>query len=99
MITMERTFRPFELDQLLLLPPSLKEWLPSEHLVYFILDLIPKLNLSEILNTYGGVTRGNTPYDPRMLVGLVLYAYSIGVFSSRRTSEPFQIFGRIIWKT
>ena len=81
---MERTFRPFEVDQLLLLPPSLKEWLPSGHLVYFILDLIPKLDLSGILKTYGGETRGNTPYDPRMMTGLVLYGYCIGVFSSRR---------------
>lgn len=90
MITMERTFRPFEVDQLLLLPPSLQEWLPSEHLVYFILDLIPKLDLSEILKTYGGAMRGNTPYDPRMMVGLVLYGYCIGVFSSRRIARHTQ---------
>ena len=90
MITMERTFRPFEVDQLLLLPPSLKEWLPSEHLVYFILDLIPKLDLSEILKTYGGAARGNAPYDPRMMVGLVLYGYCIGVFSSRRIARHTQ---------
>lgn len=86
----ERTFRPFEVDQLLLLPPSLKEWLPSGHLVYFILDLISKLDLSEILKTYGGETRGNTPYDPRMMVGLVLYAYCMGVFSSRRIARHTQ---------
>jgi transposase len=87
MITIERTFRPFEVDILLLLPPSLKEWLPSEHLVYFILDLIAKLNLNDILKTYGGATRGNMPFDPRMMVGLVLYAYCIGVFSSRRIAR------------
>ena len=90
MITIERTFRPFEVDQLLLLPPSLKEWLPSEHLVYFILDLIPKLNLNDILKTYGGATRGNMPFDPGMMVGLVLYAYCIGVFSSRRIARHTQ---------
>lgn len=90
MITIERTFRPFEVDQLLLLPPSLKEWLPQEHLVYFILDLIPKLNLNDILKTYGGVTRGNAPFDPRMMVGLVLYAYCVGVFSSRRIARRTQ---------
>ena len=86
MIT-ERTFRPFEVEQQLLLPPALQEWLPSEHLVYFILDLIPQLDLNDILKTYGGATRGNTPYDPRMMVGLVLYAYCVGVFSSRRIAR------------
>lgn len=80
----ERTFRPFEPDQLLLLPPSLKEWLPSNHLANFILDLLPKLNLKEILSAYGGPTRGTQPYDPRMMVGLFLYAYCVGTASSRK---------------
>jgi transposase len=80
----ERTFRPFEPDQLLLLPPSLKEWLPSNHLANFILDLLPKLNLKEILSGYGGPTRGTQPYDPRMMVGLLLYAYCAGTASSRK---------------
>ncbi len=85
--TTERTFRPFEIDQLLLLPPSLNEWLPAEHLVYFILDLIPKLNLRDVLEWYGGETRGNVPYDPRMLTGLLLYGYCVGVFSSRKLAR------------
>lgn len=80
----ERTFRPFEPDQRLLLPPSLKEWLPSNHLANFILDLLPKLNLQEILSGYGGPTRGRQPYDPRMMVGLLLYAYCVGTASSRK---------------
>lgn len=83
----ERTFRPYELDQMLLLPPSLKEWLPSGHLVYFILDLIPKLNLKAIRETYGGATRGNQPYDPEMMVALLLYGYCVGIFSSRKMSR------------
>ena len=86
MIT-ERTFRPFEVEQQLLLPPALQEWLPSGHLIYFILDLIPKLDLSDILETYGGATRGTQPYDPRMMVGLLLYAYCVGVFSSRKMAR------------
>lgn len=90
MITLERTFRPFEVDQLLLLPPSLREWLPSEHLVYFILDLIPKLKLEAIKETYGGTTRGNQPYDPEMMVGLLLYAYCVSVFSSRKIARHSQ---------
>ncbi len=86
-MTMERTFRPYEIEQLMLLPPSLKEWLPAGHLVYFILDLIPKLNLSDILEMYGRATRGNAPYDPRMLTGLLLYGYCVGVFSSRKLAR------------
>lgn len=86
-MNIERTFRPYELDQMLLLPPSLKEWLPSGHLVYFVLDLIPKLNLKAIKETYGGATRGNQPYDPEMMVALLLYAYCSGVFSSRKMSR------------
>lgn len=89
-MTTERTFRPFEVDQLLLLPPSLKEWLPSGHLVYFILEMIPKLNLKAIKETYGGATRGNQPYDPEMMVGLLLYGYCVGVFSSRKMARHSQ---------
>lgn len=84
MITMERTFRPFEVDQLFLLPLSLKEWLPSNHLANFILDLVPKLSLKEIMSGYGGPMRGTQPYDPRMMVGLLLYSYCMGTASSRK---------------
>ena len=68
----DRPFRPYEPDQLLRLPPSLGEWLPEDHLAYFVSDVVTDLDLTAILTTYGGVTRGNAPYDPRMLVTSLL---------------------------
>jgi len=82
-----RTFRPFEPDQLLLLPPSLRDWLPADHLAYFVADLVEDLDLKPILNAYGDLTRGTVPYDPRMLVAVLLYAYAVGVPSSRQIAR------------
>ena len=80
---MAKTFRPYDPHQLLLLPPSLREWLPAEHLVYFVSDLVDGLDLSEI---YGQHTeeRGYPPYHPLMMTKLLLYGYCRGVRSSRR---------------
>ena len=82
-----RTFRPFEPDQLLLLPPSLRDWLPADHLAYFVADLVEDLDLNPILTTYGNLTRGTVPYDPRMLVAVLLYAYAVGVPASRQVAR------------
>ena len=62
-----RTFRSYEPDQILLLPPSLRDWLPGGHLAYFILDVVASLDLSGILNSYGGPARGTVPYDPKKM--------------------------------
>ncbi len=62
------TFRPYEPDQQLLLPPSLREWLPADHLVWFISETVDQLDLSEIVETYrdGGGQPGSVPgNDPR----------------------------------
>jgi len=84
----ERTFRPYDRDQMLLLPPSLREWLPDGHLVYFIADLVEEtLDLSEIMEYYGGPERGTVPFDPRMLTAVLLYGYCTGVFSSRKIAR------------
>ena len=77
-----RTFREYEPDQILLLPPSLREWLPDNHLAYFVLDVVANLDLSEILKSYGGPARGTVPFDPRMMVGVLVYAYCVGNPSS-----------------
>lgn len=86
----ERTFRPYDPDQMLLLPPSLKEWLPQGHLAYFIAELVEDLNLDEILEAYGGPARGTVPYDPKMLAAILLYGYCAGVFSSRRLARRLE---------
>lgn len=78
-----KTFRLFAPDQGLLLPPSLDDWLPAGHLVRFIADLVDEhLDLSRIHSAYTEV-RGGPPYDPRLMVRILLYGYTTGVRSSR----------------
>ena len=81
---MAKTFRPYEPAQSFLLPPSPLDWLPEGHLSRFILDVVTQLDLSAILATYERELRGFPPHNPRMMVGLVLYAYCVGVPSSRK---------------
>ncbi|MDF0675352.1 MAG: hypothetical protein P0120_13595 [Nitrospira sp.] len=78
-----RTFRPYEPDDLWLLPPSPRDWLPEDHLADFVTDLVETLNRDPILASYGGVTRGTAPYHPQLLVKVLLYAYAVGVPASR----------------
>lgn len=80
---MKERFREHAPDQLLLLPPSLHEWLPSEHLVHFIRDAVESLDLTAIYESYEE-TRGQPPFSPRMMAAVWLYAYCVGVRSSRR---------------
>ena len=90
-------FRPYEPNQLLLLPPDMRTWLPEDDLVYFIMDVVRGLELSAIYRDYDQGKGGQPPYDPRMMAGLLLYAYCVGVFSSRKIekatyhSVPFRV--------
>jgi transposase len=80
----DKTFRVFAPDQGLLLPPSLDEWLPAEHLARFIAELVDEhLDLSRIAAAYTE-SRGGPPYDPRLMVRILLYGYTTGVRSSRK---------------
>ena len=81
---MAKTYRPYVPEQDLLLPPSLRDWLPEDHLVYFVSDLIDQLDLSAITAVYEDEERGYPPYHPVMLTKVLVYAYCVGVFSSRR---------------
>jgi transposase len=80
---MSKTFRPYEPDQLLLLPPSLADWVPEDHLARFVGDVVATLDLRAIEETYTE-ERGYPPYHPRLMVGLLLYAYCTGVYSARK---------------
>ena len=80
---MSKTFRPYDPEQQLLLPAALQEWLPSGHLAYFISDVVDQLDLSGITARYGE-ERGGSPYNPRIMVKVLLYGYCTGVASSRR---------------
>jgi transposase len=81
---MAKTYRPYVPDQDLLLPPSLRDWLPDDHLVYFVSDLIDHVDLSAIIRVYEDEERGYPPYHPVMLTKVLVYGYCVGVFSSRR---------------
>lgn len=81
---MAKTYRPYVPEQDLLLPPSLREWLPEDHLAFFVSDLIDQLDLSAITRGYEDEERGYPPYHPVMLTKVLVYAYCVGVFSSRK---------------
>src|SRR4029077_10308003 len=84
---MSKTFRSYLPEQDLLLPPSLREWLPDDHLVYFVSDVVDQLYLSAIESVYEEEDRGQPPYHPRMMTKILLYGYCVGVFSSRRIQK------------
>jgi transposase len=77
-------FRRYDPDQLYLLPPDMRQWLPDGDLVYFILDMVNQLDLKEIFASYEENKGGYPAYHPRMMVALLLYAYCIGLPSSRK---------------
>src|SRR6202451_9378 len=81
---MSKSYRPYYPDQEFLLPPSLREWLPEKHLVYFLSDVWGNLKLTALDAVYGDEPRGQPPYDPRMMTKVLVYGYCVGVFSSRR---------------
>jgi transposase len=84
---MAKRYRVYEPDQLFLMPPSLREWLAEDHLAYFVSDLVDDLDLSEIEAVYEEEERGQPPYHPRMMVKVLIYAYCVGVFASRRIEK------------
>jgi transposase len=81
---MGKSYRPYYPDEDLLLPPSLRDWLPENHLAYFVSDVVDNLDLSAMDAVYGNEKRGQPPYDPQMMTKVLVYGYCVGVFSSRR---------------
>jgi transposase len=87
---MPKGYRTYLPEQELLLPPSLREWLPEQHLVYFVSDVVDQLDLSAMYAVYEKERRGQPPYDPRLMTKLLVYGYCTGVFSSRRIQKRLQ---------
>ncbi len=87
---MSKTFRPYDPDQMFLMPVSMRDWLPADHLAYFISDVVDELDLSMIIKRYNGEDRGYPPYHPVMMVKVLLYAYCIGVPSSRKIAKRLE---------
>src|SRR5246127_4554075 len=84
---MAKTYKTYLPDQDLLLPPSLRDWLPENHLAYCVSDVVDELDLSAIEAVYEEEDRGQPPYHPRMMTKILLYGYCVGVFSSRRMQK------------
>jgi transposase len=75
-------FIPFTRDQDYLLPPSMNDWLPEDHLARFIVEVVEQLDLSKLIRRYSGC--GSAAYHPAVLLALLVYGYATGVFSSRK---------------
>src|SRR5215469_12685120 len=84
---MTKTYKTYLPDQDLLLPPSLRDWLPENHLAYCVSDVVDQLDLSAIEAVYEEEDRGQPPYHPRMMTKILLYGYCAGVYSSRRIQK------------
>jgi len=87
---MPTTFRPCAPDQSFLFPPSPRDWLPEGHLAFFLADTVAALNLEAFYAPYEGDGRRNQPFDPQMMVTVLLYAYATGTFSSRRIARKLE---------
>src|SRR5438874_304033 len=84
---MAKTFRPWNLEQRWLLPPSVQELVPEDHLAHFVRETVREdLDLSAVVEVYDE-ERGFPPYHPVMMTALLLYAYCQGVYSSRRIAR------------
>jgi len=79
---MSSKFRDVDRGTPYLLPPSLDEWLPEDHLARFVVEIVERLDTLALERAYGG--GGSAPYHPKMLLSLLFYGYATGVFSSRK---------------
>ena len=87
---MGTTFRPYQPDQMLLLPQDLREWVSEGHLAHHVSDLVDALDLGAFYGPYEGDGRRNSPYDPRMMVKVLVYGYATGTFSSRKLARKLE---------
>src|SRR5712664_2332602 len=87
---MSTRFRPYYPEQRYLLPPSPSDWLAEGHLAYFIAEIVDTLEVDGFYAPYEGDGRRNSPYDPRMLLKVLVYAYASGVFSSRKIARKLE---------
>lgn len=84
---MSKRYKDYQPDQMMLLPPSLEEWLPEGHLARFINDVVEEMDLSRITRWYEKGLRGQPPYNPRMMVKVLFYAWATGTLSSRQIAR------------
>src|SRR5881392_3827964 len=87
---MAQNFLGCDRDQVMLLSPDLREWLPAGHLAWFVIDTVAALDLGAIYGDYRADGHGRPAHDPAMMVALVLYAYAVGTRSSRAIERRCQ---------
>ena len=87
---MPTRFRPYQPKQMLLLSPDLREWVPEGHLAHQVSELVDGLELGAFYQPYEEDGRRNAPYEPRMMVKVLIYAYATGVFSSRKIARKLE---------
>ena len=83
-------FRPYQPKQMLLLSPDLREWVPEGHLAHQVSEMVDGLELGAFYAPYAEDGRRNAPYEPRMMVKILIYAYATGVFSSRKIARKLE---------
>lgn len=88
---MSETYREWSPDRVVLFPPSPRDWLPEDDLVYFLLDTVATIDLAPFFAHYERETRGQPPFHPRMMVSLLLYCYATGTRSSRKIMRRCQV--------
>jgi transposase len=82
-VCVPQNFVPVERDQQFLMPPSVADWLPEDHLAWFVLDVVDEFDLSVFVTAYRPDGRGGAAYHPAMMVALLVYSYAVGERSSR----------------
>jgi transposase len=87
---MTTSYLPYAPGQRMILPPALQDWLPEGHLAYFIDDTIQGMDLSAFHARYANGGSRNQPYDPAMMVKVLVYGYATGVFSSRKLARKLR---------
>lgn len=91
--TTDKTFRPYEPNQMYLMPPALNDWLPEGHLAYFVRDMVAQFDLSAIFDAYTSDAKGPggaAPFHPQMMTQVLLYAYCVGCPSSRKIEKRLE---------
>ena len=89
-LQMPTTFRAYQPDQPLLLPLDLQEWVPPGHLAHHVSDVVDALDLTAFYAPNEGDGRRNAPYEPSMMVKVLIYAYATGTFSSRAVARKLE---------
>ena len=87
---MPTTFRPYQPDQMLLMPPRLRDWVSAGHLAHQVSDVVDDMDLSVLYARYEGDGRRAKPYSPQMMLKVLIYGYATGVFSSRGIARKLE---------